>query len=173
MIKLLTPLLAISMSVSTYATEQEASKLLMPIGETQYISAGLGDSKLKFLSRIDTGANVTSIHAIDVHIDDAVEDMRANMGKMITFTTVNERGDEIRISSPIVKVSTIRNAQGSEQRYSVRIDVRNGDDVRTVDATLRDRSNMSTKLLIGRNWLRDHYTVDVSFDAHATTASEI
>ncbi|WP_413112824.1 ATP-dependent zinc protease [Thaumasiovibrio sp. DFM-14] len=136
------------------------------VGETEFIQ--VESATLPFLARIDTGANSTSIHAFDIEVDgdEHTTHMRDNVGKTITFTTVNELGEESRVSSVIEKVSIIRNAQGEERRYSIMMDLTWDNETRPVMVNLRDRSKMTYKLLIGRNWLRGNYLVDVDLAAH-------
>ena len=89
-------------------------------------------------------------------------DMEKNIGKVIHFMTENEKGESHVVKSRIVETSLIRNAQGSEIRYMVELNVGEPGQEYKVKVNLRDRSKMSYKLLIGRNWLQGHYIVDVS-----------
>ena len=114
-----------------------------------------------FRTRIDTGAVENSLHALDLNVANGVDDMDANIGKMLSFTTENEKGVSHRVQAMIVETSLIRNAQGSEIRYMVELTVGEPGQEYKVKVNLRDRSKMSYKLLIGRNWLQGHYLVDV------------
>lgn len=118
--------------------------------------------KLHFLARIDTGARITSIHAMDIHIDDESADPKVNIGKKITFTTFNEQGTHRKSTQTIVDYAIVRNAHGVEYRYVVELEVAWHDVVKTIKVNLRDRSHMHYKLLIGRNWLRNDFLVDIS-----------
>ncbi|MCL2918786.1 RimK/LysX family protein [Shewanella litorisediminis] len=131
------------------------------IGERAPIHLVEGD--ITFDTRIDTGAVENSLHAIDIQIEDEnPTDMEANVGKRISFTTGNEKGETRRIHSRITETSLIRNAQGSEVRYMVELTLGEPGKEFKVKVNLKDRSQMSHKLLIGRNWLQGHYVVDVS-----------
>ncbi|QYK03638.1 RimK/LysX family protein [Shewanella zhangzhouensis] len=131
------------------------------IGERAPIHLVEGD--ITFDTRIDTGAVENSLHAIDIQIENEdPSDMEANVGKPISFTTVNEKGETRRIHSRITETSLIRNAQGSEVRYMVELTLGEPGKEFKVKVNLRDRSEMTHKLLIGRNWLQGHYIVDVS-----------
>jgi hypothetical protein len=117
---------------------------------------------MDYLARIDTGADTTSINAYNITVDGEDPDLSANIGKPLRFNTANEKGDSQSIEAHIVKVNTVRNALGSEVRYVVLLAISWGDYVKTVEVNLRDRSKMQFALLIGRNWLKDDFVVDVS-----------
>lgn len=133
------------------------------IGETAWIE--VGGVPFNYLARIDTGASTTSIHAIDVKVADASVNPDENLGKMVTFRTLNRNGKSGVLTLPIVKVSTIINTQGTEQRYIVRLPIAGGGVRKEVKINLRDRSKMTYKLLIGRNWLSKDFLVDVDMKA--------
>ncbi len=158
-------MLAIS-SFSVFASPSTSLEDKKIVGETEFIL--VEDVSMNFLSRIDTGANSTSIHAIDIEIEGGEDsiNMRDNVGKTIRFTTLNENGVETRHETEIHKVSIIRNAQGEERRYSVVMNLSFDGVTQPVVVNLRDRSRMTYKLLIGRNWLRGNYLVDVEKAAH-------
>lgn len=122
------------------------------------------DEQAEFLARIDTGAATTSIHAIDLEVEDAGEDMKDNIDKTIHFTLVNKEGKEWRTSARISEVKQVRNSQGVETRYLVPL--RLGWDTinKTVDVNLRDRSSMEYKLLIGRDWMENEVVIDLERD---------
>lgn len=133
------------------------------IGPTAFIN--VKEAELTFKTRIDTGAVENSLHAIDLNIDDEdPTNMDNNIGKWLNFTTENERGEEKRLRARIVDTSLIRNAQGSEVRYMVELTLGEPGLEYPVKVNLKDRGQMSNKLLIGRNWLQGHYLVDVTLD---------
>jgi hypothetical protein len=119
---------------------------------------------LNYKARIDTGADTTSINAYDVTVESEEQELGANVGKKLRFTTSNSEGESKTIETKIVKVNTIRNALGSESRYVVQLAITWKNYVKTVEVNLRDRSKMQFALLIGRNWLKDDFVVDVSED---------
>ncbi|WP_394392621.1 RimK/LysX family protein [Shewanella woodyi] len=140
-----------------YIVDVSDKKLIGPVAPISIVETGL-----MFKTRIDTGAVENSLHAVDLHVEGGVDDMERNLGKILSFTTENEKGEAKRVHAMIVETSLIRNAQGSEVRYMVELTIGEKGQEYKVKVNLRDRSKMSNKLLIGRNWLQGHYLVDVS-----------
>ncbi|MEL6114998.1 RimK/LysX family protein [Photobacterium sp. SP02] len=130
------------------------------VGQVETIN--VQDLELEYKARIDTGANTSSINAYDIRIlGDKSEDMRENLGNMVEFKTKNEKGETTTHKAKIVKVSKIRNAQGVERRYAVKMDLSWNGEHKQVTVNLRNRSKLEYKLLLGRNWLMGDYLVDV------------
>jgi hypothetical protein len=119
---------------------------------------------LDYLARIDTGADTTSINAYNMTVENQEPSLTANIGKQLRFTTANEKGETNTIETKIVKVDSVRiySSDNVEARYVVQLPITWGEHVKTVEVNLRDRSNMQFALLIGRNWLKDDFVVDVS-----------
>ena len=142
-------------------TELEMNRII----EKQIIGAverlQIKDAGLEYLARIDTGARTTSLHAIDLEIEDDEGDYLKNVGKQATFTTINEQGKKSILQKPISDITKVNNAQGIEYRYMVKIDIIWKEQRNRIDINLRDRSSMKYKLLIGRDWLSGDFLVDV------------
>ena len=129
------------------------------VGETEIIVAE--EAGLAYLARIDTGARTTSIHAVDLKIENPSPDKEQNIGKQVTFVTFNDQQERRQLRRPIVDVTEVRNAQGTEYRYMVPMTLDWQGRKKDIHINLRDRSAMTYKLLIGRDWLRGDYLVDV------------
>ena len=130
------------------------------IGKTAVIT--VAEAKMDFMSRIDTGATVTSLHIVELKIENEAENKEKNIGKMAVFVTENNQGKRMTVKRKIINVSKVKNSQGVEYRYVVEMHLNWAGEPRLVEVNLRDRSAMTYKLLIGRNWLADHYVVDVT-----------
>lgn len=133
------------------------------IGETAWIEVGA--VSFAYLARIDTGARITSIHAVNVEIKDGSSVPDKNVGKTVSFQTVNRDGKTEQITAAITKVSTVKNSQGTEQRYVIELPLAWKHVKKDVQVNLRDRSKMTYKLLIGRNFLSRDFLVDVDIKA--------
>ncbi len=129
------------------------------IGETAWIE--VDTIPFAYLARIDTGARVTSIHAVNVKITGGSAVANENVGKTISFQTVNRDGKTEQVTAVIVKVSTVKNSQGTEQRYVIELPLSWKHVKKNVQVNLRDRSKMTYKLLVGRNFLSQDFLVDV------------
>ena len=116
---------------------------------------------MDFQARIDTGARTTSLHAVNVTVEEGEQDKQNNIGKFVTFKTINERGAEKELHMKISNVTQISNAQGIEYRYMVEMNLLWNGCQKQIDVNLRDRSRMQYKLLIGRDWLHGEFLVDV------------
>ena len=133
------------------------------IGETAWIE--VEETGFTYLSRIDTGAANTSIHAIDLEIEDEAKEKKHNKGKKISFTTYKEDGKKKRVHGIVDDVVRVVNSQGAEYRYEVKMTLNWNGVSKKVRVNLRDRSKMTYKLLIGRSWLENDILVDVSKEA--------
>jgi len=133
------------------------------LGATEVIH--LTEAGLDFLAIIDTGAYRTSIHALDVRVQDPAPRMRDNIGRRVEFLVVNEAGRSRRISSTITDAEPVRTSHGTEWRYVVPLRLRWRDVEKEVQVNLRDRTPMAYKLLIGRDWIRGDFLVDVERNA--------
>ena len=128
------------------------------IGATAIIE--VGPESLPIRARVDTGAQTSSIHAEDVDID-RNGDPR---GKAISFTLVNRQGQRQRVHAHVAKQILVKTSEGSEIRYAVPLSLRWRQQGKTVLVTLNDRAHLRYRLLLGRNWLRGDYLVDVERD---------
>ena len=133
------------------------------IGETAYIA--IKELDIEFLSRIDTGATSTSIHAKNVKVTNSSANKQKNVGKKVTFETENNKGEKKTFTGKIIRVSKVSNSQGKEYRYEVKMSLGWKGEFKTVSVNLRDRSKMTYKLLIGRDWLAHDYLVDIDREA--------
>lgn len=131
-------------------------KLVGAVERMSVIATGLD-----YQARIDTGARTTSLHAVDIIVEQAEQEKQKNIGKFVTFTTLNEQGAEKILRMKISDVTKISNAQGIEYRYMVKMNLLWKNCQKKIDINLRDRSQMKYKLLIGRDWLHGDYLVDV------------
>lgn len=160
---LLTALLLFSATHANLALAERADNASRSIvGQVETIK--IHELDLDYKARIDTGAKTTSIHAVDIKVtgeDSDSDNMRDHLGDMVEFTTFNENGEKATYKAKIIKVSKIRNAQGVERRYAVKMDLGWNGEHKRVSVNLRDRGKLNYKLLIGRNWLSGDYLVDV------------
>jgi hypothetical protein len=116
-------------------------------------------------ARVDTGATSCSIHCETFEIKDAHADPKENIGKPVRFLLKNKDGKDQWVESKIVDHVRVRTAERDDERYKVRLQLRWEDVEKKVVATLNDRQKMKYPMLLGRNFLRDDFLVNVSMDA--------
>jgi hypothetical protein len=126
------------------------------IGATEVIE--IVDANLSFKARVDTGAKTCSLHAEDINVDASEENPE---GQPISFRIVNKNGQSRQINTRVVSAVIVKTAEGKEQRYTVPLTVKWHDSEKTILFTLNDRLTMEYPILLGRNWLRGRFLVDV------------
>ena len=156
--RLSTPITVLVLAAAIHGATALAEDPKQLIGATETIR--IEPSGLEFRARVDTGAQTSSIHAQDIEIKRG-GDAR---GKPIGFTLVNRQGRMARIEAHVAREITVRTSEGSERRYAVPLTLDLNGDAKTVLVTLNDRSLMRYRLLLGRNWLRGDYVVDVEIN---------
>jgi hypothetical protein len=123
---------------------------------------------LTFAARVDTGAETCSLHVEKIEIKNESPKPTKNRGKAIRFLVKNEQGKSDWIETTIADVVLVKSsAQPSgelERRYKVRLSLRCEGYRKEVLVTLTDRTDMDYPLLIGRNYLRGEFLVDVDKD---------
>ena len=121
-------------------------------------------SGLVFQALVDTGASRSSINCQAIEIEDESETLEQNIGKMARVLLVNEKGEEKWVEFILIDYSKIRTIDAVNSRYHVRTILTCRDISREITVTLSDRSHMTFRMLLGRNFLKDNFVVDVSED---------
>jgi hypothetical protein len=123
-------------------------------------------SGLSFPARIDTGAESCSLHIEKFEIKDRDDRRTRNVGKTIRFQLKDASGKSEWIEAKIeqaVKVKSSSLKVGEyDHRYKVRLTLKWNDFEKEVLVTLNNRTDMEFPLLIGRNYLRGSFVVDVA-----------
>ncbi len=158
------PALLVLIGVTSAAAEEKAEKkeLIRMIGATALateVSTGL-----PLPARVDTGATCCSIHCEALEIKDADPDPKVNIGKPVRFLILPRDGDDEGewVEAKIVDHVKVRTSEREDERYKVRLKLRVEDVEKKVLVTLNDREKMKYPLLLGRNFLRDDFLVNVS-----------
>lgn len=123
-------------------------------------------SELLFRARIDSGAKSCSLHIEEMIIEDEAEKWRDNVGKLVKFRIKNGK-NETWMTEKIdgyVIIKTSDTSKEGERRYKVPLTFVWKDMEKTVLVTLNNREKMEYPLLIGRNFLRGDFLIDVDLD---------
>jgi hypothetical protein len=119
---------------------------------------------LPFPARVDTGATTCAIHYEELRIEDPADNPEMNVGKQVSILVKNPDGEKEWISTKIVDHVTVRTTTDDDDRYKVQLKLRWQDLEKKVLVTLSDREKMKYPLLLGRNFLRGDFLVDVELD---------
>ncbi|MEM8712013.1 MAG: RimK/LysX family protein [Planctomycetota bacterium] len=116
----------------------------------------LGIPKIK--AKVDTGARSSALHAF------GIERGRAEGRDRIAFYThPRQRGDGpgISCSADLLDVRTVRSSNGAEEkRYFIRTLARLHGLEWSIELTLAERTDMSFRMLLGREAIRGRFLVD-------------
>jgi len=133
-------------------------------------------SGLPFAARVDTGATTCSIHAVKWEIEDPAHRPPDNVGKPIRVLIKNEKGDEAWVESVITSRVRVRSSVQDENdyhgRYKVRLPLSWEGVTKDVLVTINDRTDMDYPLLVGRNFLRGDFMVDVDLEKNNHSRDE-
>ncbi len=130
-------------------------KDLLHIGVIEQISLP-NDGIEDVLAKVDTGADNSSIWASNIRLED---------GKLIFhfFAPGSIFYQDEPVISTAFRTTTVRNSFGyKEFRYKIRLKVKIGNHTLVRWFTLADRSRNSYPILLGKNFLKNTFIVDVS-----------
>jgi hypothetical protein len=105
---------------------------------------------VKLPARIDTGATKTSLDARELKVQD----------DMVEFTLPKKHGG-LHLRLPIIEWRHIRTPEGLEPRPVVELEICLGSRRIRTEVNLADRSMVKYPLILGRNFLKENYIVDV------------
>jgi hypothetical protein len=132
------------------------------------VVVGEETTQATWIARVDTGASVSSLHCPEGAIVGELDiNPRRNIGRSVTLRTPQSDGSEVVIEARIADYSEIRTEEVSEYRYQVWLRLRCDGVVKETLVSLNDRSAMRYKFLLGRDFLRDAFVVDVSIGENA------
>ncbi|KHT62284.1 hypothetical protein RJ45_18045 [Photobacterium gaetbulicola] len=108
-----------------------------------------------FPVKLDTGADVSSMHATDIKTFE--EDGKA----MVTFTYSNHQGDAKTYTREVMKTMRIKARAGEKPstRYVVNMTVNLGGMEKEIKVNLRDRSRFEYSMILGKNFLKHNIVV--------------
>lgn len=151
-------MVAVGVSNHLQGTSTPPPKVIGPTAAITELSSGV-----QFTARIDTGAASTSLHCTpeDFVIVDASDDPLENLHKSARLRIENRAGDASWIETRIIDYVEVRNAESAEGRYQIRLPLHCQGVRKEAIVNLNDRSRMSYRMLIGRNFLAGQFLVDV------------
>lgn len=129
------------------AQSESERRTLSVVGEVERVF--LADGGLVFEARVDTGATSTSIDARNIEI------FEKNGEDWVRFEVRTNGNDSLSLERRIVDRVDIVSAGSEEERVVVELDLCMSDVMQTVEVNLANRENLTYRLLVGRDVLRD------------------
>ena len=116
-------------------------------------------SNMKLDAKLDTGAEITSINAVDIDKFDRDGET------WVRFTVVDKSGKRVTLERKLLGVAEIKRHQGPPQkRPVVSLGICVGKQYAEVEVNLIDRSRFKYPLLIGRNFMAGRLLPDPSVE---------
>lgn len=144
----------------TIVMEAHAADTKHTVGATEAVT--IREADIRFEARIDTGAESCAIHATDIRFEPSLHGH-----PRISFLISNRAGEQRRLQTDLDSVVSVRSSEGMSLRYKVPLTVQWKQHAKTVLFTLKDRSRMQYRILLGRNWLKGDFIVDVDQQGEA------
>ena len=154
-------LFSVSMLYAEKNTSEEINKKNIQIGESKMIIGATEYIKIEppavvLKARIDTGAKTTSIDARDI------TPFERDGKKWVKFSVYDGK-QEYKVERPVFNTVLIkRHGDESQRRYLIKMRVTVAEISQLIPVSLTDRSRYEFPILIGRNFLKDYFIVDVS-----------
>ena len=105
---------------------------------------------VKLPARIDTGAATSSLDARDLKVQDGMAEFK-----------LPEKYGGLQLRLPIIDWRYVRSAEARERRPVVEMEFCIGPKQLRIKVNLNDRSLVKYPLILGRNFLKGDYVVDV------------
>lgn len=148
-----TPMIEQNSTFENLNTEKPDAKMI--IGEVENIRLFPPDIVLK--ARIDTGAKTTSIDARNI------TPFERDGKEWVRFVCIDEKKKEHTLERKVIKTVQIkRHGEDAQDRYVVNMRIVLGSVSQLIHVNLNDREAYKYPVLIGRNFLRDYFIVDVA-----------
>ena len=139
----------------TNKKKSQAVESKLVIGATEYLIK-IEPPGVAFEARIDTGAKFTSIDARDII------PFERDGKKWVKFT-MKKGSKEFHVERPIYDTVLVKqHGKDPLRRYMVKVRISAGEVSQLIPVSLTDRSKFEYATLIGRNFLKDYFVVDVS-----------
>ncbi len=148
-----TPVVDQNSTFENLNTEKSDAKKI--IGAVENVRLFPPDIVLK--ARIDTGAKTTSIDARNI------TPFERDGKQWVRFVCIDGKKKEHTLERKVLKTVLIkRHGEDSQDRYVVNMRIVLGNVSQLIPVNLNDRESYIYPVLIGRNFLRDYFIVDVA-----------
>ena len=146
--------LSIIMVNSAFAETKETSTPVV-VGWVERVRIHPGELLLE--AKIAPDLASSSIHAKNI------SEKKKNNSSFVTFSISDREGNTKELTRKVRSVTRIRSSDDTiSKRFVVRLGICMGDVYKEIDITLQDRSNLSSEMRIGRDYLSGNFLVDPS-----------
>lgn len=131
----------------------------MQLGWEEWLSLpDLGLPALK--AKIDTGARTSALHAFDIETFGSASKPKV---RFMVHPVPGREDLEIACSAPLLDRREVTSSNGeSENRFVIETMVKFGEAAWPIEVTLTNRSNMASRMLLGRQALRDSIAINAT-----------
>ncbi|WP_330646990.1 30S ribosomal protein S6--L-glutamate ligase [Thioclava sp. FTW29] len=154
------------------------AKTPLQMGWEEWLSLpDLGVSAI--LAKVDTGARTSALHASEITLSGPAD---APLVQFTLHPVPDNDAIAIRCETPLLDRREVTSSNGeTEQRYVIGTTVAVDGESWPIEITLTDRSTMASRMLLGRQALRDHVTVlpavrrlqpELNYAAYETLAAD-
>lgn len=117
----------------------------------------LGQQELDIRAKLDTGADSSSINAVNV------VSYEKDGKPWVKFTITNRHGQNMVIDKPVVRIAKVKNKYGGRQeRPVIEVNICIAGISKLSRVSLVDRSHFKYQVLIGRSFLKPEFIIDSS-----------
>ena len=142
-------------TASSPAYSEEGSRQIAGLVEKVLI----GKPGVEFQAKLDTGADISSIDAIDITAEER------GGARWLNFTVVRVDNERFSLSGKFIRHSRVKRIGGATSRRPVvLLEVCLGSVARLTEVSLVDRKGFDYDVLVGRNFLNGHFMVDPARD---------
>lgn len=145
-----------SLSADSAKATLFAEKIVIGAVETFTIK----ECGIDFQARIDTGADLTSVHALN--LEPLEKPTPLYKGKSVRAHLHNHRNEPCVVDTFVNRIIRVKSSHGTSIRYEIPLTLVFRNKEHQVFANLRNRSNLTYKLLVGRDFLEKGFIVDVT-----------
>ncbi len=158
--------------IDEYRSLSENTNACLPLVPSQEIKIlghseviRLGEERgLVYDAKIDSGARTSSLHAkkIETFIK-TVKDASGSQNVMfVRFDTEDAQGKKMRLEKMVSRVHQVKSASGVSTRYFFIDSIWVNNKKYEIEINLADRTNLSKKMLLGKNLLNQGYLIDTT-----------
>lgn len=145
--------------VRSHSTEVVKEDGKMLLGQYEWVH--LPAQELVLPARIDSGANTSSLHAVNL------QQFERDGKTWVRFEThyqpkKDQPAFKVEVEAPLVRKVNVTQASGSETRPVITLPIQLGTLTQQVEFTLTDRGNLTFPVLLGRRFFMDIAVIDVS-----------